>query len=178
MHPDIAQILFTREQIAERVKELAAQVVGVYREQDVTVAVNLGGAFIFAADLVRHLVEHVEIVFIRARSYGAGTQPAGAPRFELGGEVDWTGRHVLVVEDIVDTGQTIAAVRAELVARGAASVRVCAFLDKPARRRVPVDVEFTGFTVEGDAFLVGYGLDVGERYRNLPYVGVPRSAVE
>jgi hypoxanthine phosphoribosyltransferase len=172
MHPDLVRILYSREVIEERVKELAGQVVGVFRERRITVAVVLKGAFVFAADLVRHLPEQVEIVFLRSASYGVSTSPETSPRVDLPADVDWTGRHVLLVEDIVDTGHTVEAIRRTIADRGAATVRICAFLDKPARRRVPVDVEFVGFSLPDEAFVVGYGLDLAERYRNLPYVGI------
>ena len=175
MESDIEQILFSREQIEERVKELAAQVMGVYREKDLTVAVALNGAFVFAADLVRNLVEHVDIVFVRARSYGDGTSPQCDVIIEICDDIAWDGRHVLLVEDIVDTGRTMSALLANIRERGAASVRACAFLDKPSRREVDVDVDFVGFELDGPEFVVGYGLDLAGRYRNLPYVGTLRS---
>lgn len=175
MQADIEEILFTREQIEERVKELAAQVMGVYRETDLTVAVALNGAFIFAADLVRNLVEHVDIVFVRARSYGDSDAPEHDVLVEISDDIDWSGRHVLLIEDIVDTGNTMARLLASIRERGAASVRACAFLDKTARREVDVDVDFVGFEIDEDAFIVGYGLDLAGRYRNLPYVGTLRS---
>ena len=171
MYADIDEIVFSREVIDERVKELAAQVMAVYREKPLTVAVVLNGAFLFAADLVRHLAQQCEIVFVRAQSYGEGTKPQAAPVLDLPGEFDWSGRHVLIVEDIVDTGHTISALSAAIRARGAASVRVCAFLDKPARRETQVDVEFTGFALEGSPFVVGFGLDLAGKYRNLPFIG-------
>lgn len=177
MEADIEQILFTREQIAERVKELAAQVMGVYREKDLTVAVALTGAFVFAADLIRNLVETVDVVFVRASSYGDGTAPQREPEVQLCGEIDWRGRDVLLVEDIVDTGRTMQALLERIRGAGAASVRACAFLDKPSRREVDVRVEFVGFTVSGSDFLVGYGLDLASRYRNLPYVGTLRPEI-
>lgn len=174
MLEDIDEILYSRSVIDERVKELAAQVAAVYRDRPYVVAVLLKGAFVFAADLVRHLPQQIEVVFVRASSYGEGTSPAAEPALEIPADAVWEGRHVLLVEDIVDTGRSIAAMVAALRARGAASVRVCAFLDKPARRAVPVDVEFTGFVLQNDPFVVGYGLDRGERYRNLPFVGTLR----
>ena len=174
MEGDIERILYSREQIDERVKELAAQVVGVYREKDLTVAVALTGAFMFAADIVRHLVQHVDMVFLRSTSYRDGTTPQHAPEIEIFDKIDWTGRDVLIVEDIVDTGRTISALTATIEAAGARSVRTCAFLDKPARRETDVDVEFVGFKLEVDEFVVGYGLDFAGRYRNLPYVGILR----
>jgi hypoxanthine phosphoribosyltransferase len=171
MYADIDEIVFTREVIDDRVKEMAAHVMGVWREKPLTVVVVLKGAFLFAADLVRHIAQPCEIVFARARSYGDGTRPAGLPVVEIPDDVVWTGRHVLLVEDIVDTGRTVKAIADALRERGAASVRVCAFLDKPQRREVEVDVAFTGFALEGAPFVVGYGLDYAGRYRNLPFIG-------
>lgn len=177
MHTDIEEMLFSREVIDERVKELAAQVLAVYRENRVTVLVVLRGAFIFAADLVRHLPQDVDVMFCRVRSYGGSVSPEHPPIVDLPPDVDWNGRHVLIVEDIVDTGHSIAALVAALGAAGAADVRTCAFLDKPSRRETAAEVEFLGFSLEGSPFVVGYGLDYDGRYRNLPYVGVLRPGV-
>ena len=172
MLEDISEILFTREVIEERVKELAAHVQGAYRDSDLTVAVVLNGAFMFGADLVRHLASRVEIVFIRSSSYLDSDRPQQAPRVQFPRGFDWTGRHVLVVEDIVDTGRTAQALLDAVSSSGAASVRICTFLDKPAAREVTVDVDFHGFVIEGTPFVVGYGLDYASAYRNLPFVGV------
>lgn len=178
MYQDVEEILYSRSVIEERVKELAAQVVGVYREHDLTVAVTLKGAFLFAADLVRHLAQQVEIVFVTSSSYGGDTRPQHEPKLGLPADVDWSDRHVLVVEDIVDTGHTVAALTEALEAAGAASVRVCTFLDKPVRREVDVDLEFVGFELEGEPFVVGYGLDIDGKYRNLPFVGTLKQQSE
>jgi hypoxanthine phosphoribosyltransferase len=175
MLQDIAAILYDRSVIEERVKELAAHVTAVYRDRPFVLAVTLKGAFIFAADLARHLPESVEIVFVRAASYGNGTTSSGTPRVELPADMNWRARDVLLVEDIVDTGRTVQALAEAIRAQGAWSVRVCAFLDKPSRREVKVDLEFVGFTLPGDMFVVGYGLDHGERYRQLPFVGTLRN---
>lgn len=171
MYGDVDEILYSREVIEERVKELAAQVMAVYREKPLTVAVVLRGAFIFAADLVRHLPQPCDIVFVRADSYGNGTRPAKDCVVDLPEGMKWKGRHVLVVEDIVDTGRTVETLVKSLRAKGAASVRVCCFLDKPSRRESEVEVEFVGFALEGAPFVVGYGLDFAGRYRNLPFIG-------
>jgi hypoxanthine phosphoribosyltransferase len=175
MYGDIDEIIYTREVIDERVKELAAQVMAVYREKRLTVVVVLKGAFLFAADLVRHVPQPCDIQFVGASSYGDGTKPGKEPVVVLPEGVDWMGRDVLVVEDIVDTGRTVKALVAAIKAEGVASVRVCAFLDKPARREVPVEVEFVGFALEGAPFVVGYGLDFAGRYRNLPFIGTLKS---
>jgi len=178
MQETVGEILYSREVIDERVKELAAQIMAVYREKPLTVAVVLRGAFVFAADLVRHLGQQCEIVFVRASSYGDGSRPKGRVKVELPRDVKWSGRHVLVVEDIVDTGRSMKALVGAITRKRAASVRVCAFLDKPARREVPIDVEFTGFVIDGAPFVVGYGLDFAGRHRNLPFIGTvkpPRS---
>jgi hypoxanthine phosphoribosyltransferase len=171
MYRDVDRILYTREVIEERVKELAGQVVGVYREEPFVVVVALQGAFVFAADLVRHLPQAIEIVFVHAASYGDRTSATKPPVIEIPPKPDLAGRHVLLVEDIVDSGRTVAALTKELKKRKAASVRICSFLDKPARRKEKVDVEFIGFSLPGDAFVIGYGLDFAGRYRNLPFVG-------
>jgi hypoxanthine phosphoribosyltransferase len=178
MYADIDQILFTREVIEDRVKEMAAQVMGVWREKPLTVVVVLKGAFVFAADLVRHIAQPCDMVFVRAASYGDGTKSNGRPALDVPPEIEWGGRHVLVVEDIVDTGHTATQLVADLRGKGAASVRVCAFLDKPARREVPIEVEFVGFSLEGSPFVVGYGLDFAGRYRNLPFIGTLKSGAQ
>ncbi len=176
MYGDVAEILYSREQIDERVKELAAQITGVYQDRDLTVAVTLTGAFIFAADLVRHLPNSVRITFVRASSYRDAEEPQQVPQLDIP-ELGFDGRHVLIVEDIVDTGRTAVALIDAFRERGAASVRVCSFLDKTSRREVDVDVEFIGFTLTGSPFVVGYGLDRANRYRNLPFVGVLKPEV-
>jgi hypoxanthine phosphoribosyltransferase len=171
MNESVGPILYSREVIEERVKELAAQVMSVYREKPLTVAVVLRGAFIFAADLVRHLGQQCDIVFVRCSSYGDGKRPRARAKIDLPSDVKWKGRHVLVIEDIVDTGRTMKSLVEAIGRRGAASVRVCAFLDKPARREVKIDVEFAGFVIDGAPFVVGYGLDHAGRHRNLPFIG-------
>jgi hypoxanthine phosphoribosyltransferase len=178
MQNDIGEILFTREVIERRVKELAAQVMAVWREKPVTVVVVLRGAFIFAADLVRHIAQPCEIVFVRSSSYGKSSKSNGKPVIELPADFGFEGRDVLVVEDIVDTGHTVAAIVKAISEKGAAKVRICAFLDKPARRESNVDVEFTGFVLEGEPFVVGYGLDFAGRYRNLPFIGALKKSAQ
>lgn len=168
----IDRMLLSREVIEERVKEMAGEIIGAVRDQPFVVAVTLQGAFMFAADLVRHLPHEMQIVFVRASSYGDGTTSRGEPVIQIPDDLDLEGRQVLLVEDIVDSGRTVVALRNAFLALGAPRVRICAFLDKPVRRKVAVQPEFVGFTLQDDPFVVGYGLDFAGKYRNLPYVAV------
>lgn len=140
-------------------------------ESPLLVICVLKGAFVFAADLVRRMSLPCEIEFVRLSSYGASTESSGKIDFVESIKVDVKGREVLVVEDIVDTGLTMTALRKDLRERGAKRVSIASFLDKKARREVPLDVDFKAFDV-GDEFVVGYGLDFDQRYRELPFVGV------
>ena len=173
LHPDLERELFSAERLAARVGEvgraLAAELAG---KRPLLLGV-LRGCFVFVADLARSLEpvpEGTEVGFLRASSYGAGTESSGRVRVDAGGP-DVRGRHVVLVEDIVDTGRTLAAVVARLRAEGAASVTTCTLLDKTARRVVDVHMDHSCFACP-DEFVVGYGLDFDERYRTLPYVGV------
>ncbi|CAL9020458.1 unnamed protein product [Prunus brigantina] len=173
----IESVLWTPDQIAARVSELAAQISADHSplsEPLVLVGVATG-AFLFLADLARSLRLPVTVDFIRAESYGSGTVSNGSPRISFDLKLDVSGRHVVLVEDIVDSGSTIACLIAHLEAKGASSVSVCAFLDKPSRRKVHFQLLgkgkfYRGF--EAYYFVVGYGMDFAELYRNLPYVGV------
>jgi len=162
--------LLTAEQIAARVRELAAE---IRRDLAGTRPLVLGvlkGAAFFTADLARALDMDAEVDFIRARSY-AGTASTGAVAVSETEGLSPSGRTILLVEDIVDTGATLSVLRSRLAAAGAETVRVCALLDKPSRRTTPVTLDYAGFVVE-DHFVVGYGLDYGERFRTLPALHV------
>ena len=177
MQQDIAQILFSPEEIRAAVGRLGEQVVRDLGEaEELLVLVVLKGACVFAADLVRELPMALELEFVRAASYGAGTEPGALALAELPGAEELRGRQVLVVDDILNSGQTLAVLCEGLRARGAALVRTCVFLDKPARRAAAVRADYRCFEV-GDHFVVGYGLDHAGRYRNLPFVGVLRDEV-
>ena len=169
-HPDIDQILFTPEQIQQRVKELGAQISADYTGRDLALVCVLRGAVLFLGDLLRVLPDSASVDFMAIASYGADTKSTGVVRILKDLDDSIESRHVLVVEDIVDTGLTLNYLLENLRHRNAASVRVCALLDKPARRRVPVRIDYTGFEVP-DAFVVGYGLDYAQRYRGLPFIG-------
>lgn len=179
MDPDIARILISREQIARRVKELAAEIARTYeRERDggVTVVTILSGAIIFVADLVRQLPLRMKVGLITVSSYaGARTSP-DEPKVIQGLNADVAGRHVLLVDDILDTGGTLRVVRKRLEEAGARSIRTCVLLRKPARAPVDVPADFVGFDIE-DVFVVGYGLDFDDQYRNLPDIAVLRREV-
>jgi hypoxanthine phosphoribosyltransferase len=159
--------LYPHAEIDSAVKRLASEITRDYHDKNPLLIGILKGSFIFLADLVRRLDFTLEIEFIRLSSYGSGRKTSGKVKVVQGLRTAVGGRHVLVVEDIVDTGLTVAFLLDYLKKKKATSVRLCAFTDKPSRRRITVDIDYTGFTVP-DKFLVGYGLDCDEKYRNLP----------
>jgi len=163
--------MLSSEQIAARVGELGAQITRDYAGRDLVLVCVLKGSFVFAADLARAIDLPLRIDFLGVRSYGQGTATTGVVQItqDLARPIDH--EDVLLVEDIVDTGLTMAHLVELLRTRGPTSVRICALLHKPARARVAVAIDYLGFTIE-DRFVVGYGLDLDDRYRNLPYVGV------
>ena len=165
--PGVVRELYSSDDIARRVAELGRQIATDYAGRSPVLVSILKGSFVFAADLTRAIALPIRVEFLGVRSYDGGTETSGAVQITQDLTHSIEGEEVLVVEDIVDTGLTISYIKNLLRARGATSVRVVALLDKPVRRRVEVAVDYVGFTV-GDAFVVGYGLDCGEKYRNLP----------
>lgn len=167
---DIQTVLLTERQIRRRVRELAEELTRHYAGKDLLVVPLLTGTLMFLADLLRHLTLPLRLDFLGVSSYGTGTVPG---RLVLTKELrlEARGRHVLLVDDILDTGRTLAEVQARMAALGPQSLRTCVLLDKPARRREPVQADYVGFVIP-DLFVVGYGLDFAERYRNLPFIGV------
>ncbi len=163
--------LISKGELDKRVKELAEEISRDYAGTDLIVVGVLKGSFVFLADLMRHLDYHVSMDFMGTSSYGASTQTSGEVRITKDLEQSLAGRHVLLVEDIVDTGLTLRYLVDTLRTRQPASVRVCTLLDKPARRQVRVSIDYYGFIIP-NAFVVGYGLDYQQRYRGLPFVGV------
>ena len=161
--------LFTRAEIESAVNRLASEITGDYRDKNPLILGILKGSFVFLADLIRQLDFPLEIEFIRLSSYGSGRQTSGRVKVVQGLRAAVRERHVLVAEDIVDTGITVAYLLGYLKKKKAASLRLCALTDKPSRRRVPVTIDYLGLTVP-DKFLVGYGLDSDEKYRNLPEI--------
>jgi hypoxanthine phosphoribosyltransferase len=169
---DLERVLISGEQLQARVAELAAELEAAYSEGDRPLLVCvLKGAFVFLADLVRHIEMPHEVDFMEVASYGSGTASSGVVRILLDLERNIQGRHVVIVEDIVDSGRTLTYIVRNLRTRGPASLRVCALLTKPARRECELDVDFVGFEIP-DEFVVGYGLDYAQAYRNLPFIGV------
>lgn len=177
MHPDLDRILISREQIAQRVRELGGEIAEQYRHQEgpegLTLVTILSGSVIFLADLIRELPLRMKIGLITVSSYhGATTQTRGSVLVsDLNVEV--AGQHVLLIDDILDTGGTLRLVRQRLADAGARSLRICVLLRKPSRAPADVAADFVGFDIE-DAFVVGYGLDYNDHYRNLPDIGVLR----
>jgi hypoxanthine phosphoribosyltransferase len=157
--------------IAAKVKELGKRITERHKGHEVVLVPVLKGSFVFAADLARAIDLQVTIDFLGCRSYGDGTESSGIVQITYDLTKPIEGKHVIVVEDIVDTGLTMAYLLENLETRRPESVELCALLHKPARTRVPVEIQYLGFTID-DVFVVGYGLDYAERYRNVPYIGV------
>jgi len=163
--------LFSASQIEMRLEELAAEINNDYMGKEILLVGTLKGAYIFMADLSRKLTSLVEIDFMKASSYGDSTRPSEL-KIEKMLSIDPAGKHVLLVEDIVDTGRTLLGLRDTIIEQNAASLRICTLLDKPSRREVELPAcEYVGFTIP-DEFVVGYGLDYAQRYRCLPYIGI------
>lgn len=172
MHKDIARILLTQEQIQEKIAELGRTITKDYTNKGGLLLVGvLKGCTMFLVDLSRSIDLDVAIDFIAISSYGHSTESSGVVRLLKDLDMDIAGRHVLIVEDIIDSGLTLAYLRSQLQRRNPASMRICALLNKPDRRSSDVPVDYMGFDIPNE-FVVGYGLDYRELYRNLPYIGV------
>ena len=178
LEDDIAQVLISEGAIAGRIAEMGAQISRDYAGKDLMLVCILKGASMFLADLVRQITVPVSYDFVAVSSYGADTKSSGVVRILKDLDDSVESKHVLVIEDIVDTGLTLrlSYLLENLRSRRAASVKICTLLDKPSRRRMDVVVDYCGFTVE-DQYVVGYGLDYQGRYRSLPYVGLLKPEV-
>jgi len=168
-HSDIGQVVVSEDALRERITALGKEITADYAGRPPLLVGVLKGAFVFMSDLSRAIDLPVEFDFMAVSSYGSATRSSGVVRILKDLDLDLTDRHVLIVEDIVDSGLTLAYLRKNLAARAPASMEVCALLVKEGLQRVDLDLKYVGFTIP-PAFVVGYGLDVGERYRNLPYV--------
>ena len=176
LEKDIQEILFTEEQLKNRVGEIARQIESDYAGKEVMFIGILRGSFVFMADLCRAVELPCTLDFMSVSSYGSGTTSSGQIQIIKDLSEDITGRHVIVVEDILDSGNTLSYLLNILEHRHPASVRLCALLDKPDRRVKPVKLHYSGFSIP-DAFVVGYGLDYAEKYRSLPYIGILKPEV-
>ena len=176
MEKDIESILFSQEQLDKRVSEIAEEINRDYEGKNLILISVLRGSFVFMADLVRKIKHPCLIDFMSVSSYGKGSTSSGQVQITKDLSEDISGMDVIVVEDILDSGNTLSYLLRILEQRHPASIRLCTLLDKPDRRKVEVAVHYSGFTIP-DAFVVGYGLDYAERYRNLPYIGILKPEV-
>ena len=168
---DVEKVIATEEELAAKIAELAARVDADYKDKSVLLVGVLKGAIMAMADLTRAMKTHIEMDWMAVSSYGSGTKSSGVVRILKDLDRDITGRHVLIVEDIVDTGLTLSWLKANLESRGAADVQILTILRKPEAAKVEVDVKYVGFDIPKE-FVVGYGLDFDEKYRNLSFIGV------
>jgi hypoxanthine phosphoribosyltransferase len=166
------ETLLSKEQIAKRISELAIQVRKDYLHEPITLLCVLKGSYIFCSDLMRGIADPVEVEFLKASSYGDATTSSGSVRLQDLFDAPLDGKNVLIVEDIVDTGHTIKALQEHLYKYcSPKSVKLCSLLSKPSRRECEVEIDYLGFEIE-DKFVIGFGLDYAQRYRELPYIGV------
>jgi hypoxanthine phosphoribosyltransferase len=168
---DIERVIVSEDDLHKRMKELAAQITTDYKNRDLLLIGVLKGAVMAMADLTRYIQRHVDMDWMAVSSYGSGTKSSGVVRILKDLDRDITGREVLIVEDIVDTGLTLSWLRSNLESRGAKSVEILTVLRKPTAAKVEVDVKYVGFDIPPD-FVIGYGLDFDEKYRNLPFIAV------
>ncbi|MBQ2701520.1 MAG: hypoxanthine phosphoribosyltransferase [Clostridia bacterium] len=175
-HQNVEYVMLNEEQIETRVKELAQQLDKLYEGRTPVVVCILKGSVLFFSDLIKNMKTSLTIDFMSVSSYGSGTKSTGEVVIKKDLSTDIQGRDVLIVEDIIDSGNTLYNLKRLLNGRSPKSVNIVTLLDKPQRREVPIEPEYTGFTIE-DEFVIGYGLDYDEEYRNLPYVGVLKRSV-
>ena len=176
MMQDVATVLISEEALHRRIAELGAQISADYAGKNPLLVCVLKGGFVFLADLTRALSIPHGVDFMAVSSYGNATESSGVVRILKDLDSDITGRHMLIVEDIIDTGQTLTYLLENLRVRGPASLRICTLLSKPSRREVQLDIDYVGFEIANE-FVIGYGLDYAENYRNLPFVGVLKPEV-
>lgn len=171
MEQNIKEVLVTEKELKEKITEIGLEITNDYKGKELLIIGVLKGAFTFMADLIREIKIPVEIDFMAVSSYGKSTKSSGVVRIlkDLEGSIE--GKHILVVEDIIDTGLTLSYLVKNLESRGAASVKICTLLDKPERRTASVDIKYKGFDIP-DEFVVGYGIDFAEKYRNLSEICV------
>ncbi len=168
---DKIDVVYTEDEIDKRIAELGAQITRDYKGKEITMVCILKGAASFACELAKRIDLPMEMEYMRCSSYGNETESSGVVKIDLDLDHPIRGKHILVVEDIIDTGRTMSYLLDILKDRGPADVKLCSLLDKPDRRVVDVTIDYTGFVIP-DEFIAGYGLDYAQKYRNLPYIGV------
>jgi len=176
MFNDVESVLISTERLHERIKELGEEITADYADKEILMIGVLRGAVIFMADLARAIKIPVALDFMAVSSYGSGTSSSGVVRILKDLDEDIAGKHVLIVEDIIDSGLTLKYLLENLKSRKPASIKICTLLNKPERRKADVTIDYNGFTVP-DYFVVGYGLDYAEKYRNLPFIGILKPEV-
>ena len=176
MHNDIKEILFTKQEIDMMVHKIASQINEDFAGEELIAVIILKGSLIFAADLIRCLTVNVKLDFMQASSYGNGTTSSGVINIKKDIDTDIKGKNVLIIEDIIDSGTTLNLLKKEIQDRGAKTVKIASLLSKPDRRIVDVEVEYIGTDIP-DEFVVGYGLDMDEKYRQMDYIGILKPEV-
>lgn len=176
MKNDIQEVLLTEQMLADKVAELGAQITRDYADKEIFAIGILRGAFVFMADLIRAIDRPVQIDFMAVSSYGAQTDSSGIVRILKDLDSSIEGKHVLIIEDIIDSGQTLSYLIKNLNERKPASIELCTLMNKPERHKVDLPVKYVGFEIPNE-FVVGYGLDYAENYRNLPYLGILKRSV-
>ena len=176
MKEDVLRVLLSEDEIREKVRELGGKITADYKNSNLMLVTVLKGAVVFLADLMRQIDVPAEIDFMVVSSYGSGVKSSGVVKIVKDLDVPLAGKDILIVEDILDSGLTLSYIKELLESRGPRSIRIATLLDKPERRRVPLHVDYSGFTIP-DEFVVGYGLDYAEKYRNLPFIGVLKPEV-
>ena len=176
MENDILNVLISKEELAKKVQEIGAQISKDYAGKNLMMVSVLKGSVVFMADLMRAVTIPAEIDFMSVSSYGSGAKTSGVVKIIKDLDIELAGRDLLIVEDILDSGLTLSYIKKILLERGPRSIKICTLLDKPERRKADILADYSGFEVP-DEFVVGYGLDFAEKYRNLPYIGVLKPSV-
>ena len=176
MKEDVLRVLLSEDEIREKVRELGGKITADYKNSNLMLVTVLKGAVVFLADLMRQIDVPAEIDFMVVSSYGSGVKSSGVVKIVKDLDVPLAGKDILIVEDILDSGLTLSYIKLLLESRGPRSIRIATLLDKPSRRKVDLQADYIGFSVP-DEFVIGYGLDYDEKYRNLPYIGILKPEV-
>lgn len=176
MKNDVKKVLITEEEIRAKLRELGQEITKDYSGKDLLIVGILKGSFVFMGDLIRNIDVPIQVDFMEISSYGYAAESSGAVRILKDLDNNIEGRNVLIVEDIVDTGLTLSYLIDNLRSRKPSSLKICTFLNKPSRRKVPLEVNYNGYNIP-DEFVVGYGLDYAEKYRNLPYIAIVKPEI-